>query len=101
MCPSCRSADSVCTRLIRGAIVFFVLLTCLRIWLGPSAFEAQAEAQIPDSGLQRKQQLEEARITNQRLAEIITILERGTLNVRLEGADNQAPAPARTRSTDK
>lgn len=80
-------------RLLYGAISLFALLTCLRIWVGPATFVEPARAQIPDSGMQRKLLLEEARQTNRLLAEIKQLLENGTFNVRMQGADNQAPAP--------
>lgn len=84
---------------LRGIILVFVLASCLRAWLGPAEFTAVAEAQIPDGGLQRKQLLDEARVTNQLLAEIKGLLQTGTLNVRVQGADNQAltrpPAPGK------
>ena len=70
-------------------VAFFVLLTCLRIWLGPFPLLERAEAQIPDAGLQRKQLVDEARRTNELLSDIKRILETQTLHVRLQGADNQ------------
>jgi len=85
----------------RGILFALVAASCLRAWIGPVSIETTAQAQIPDSGLQRKQQLEEARLTNQLLSEIKVLLEKGTFNVRLQGADNQAPAPAKNQSADK
>jgi len=78
-------------------VLAFVLLTCFRVWVGPMAFERTADARIPDSGLQRRQILDEARRTNELLAQIKQVLQVGTLNVRLQGADNQAGKPARKR----
>ncbi len=80
-----------------GLIGFFVLGTCFGAWVGPTPMVAAARAQIPDSGRQRKQLLEEARRTNQLLAEIKQVLKEHTLNVRIRGADNQADTPARPR----
>ena len=76
-------------RFLDRLVTFFVVLTCLRIWLGPFPLLERAEAQIPDAGLQRKQILDEARHTNELLSDIKRILESQTLHVRLEGADNQ------------
>ncbi len=76
-------------RLTDRLVSLFVILTCLRIWLGPFPLLERAEAQIPDAGLQRKQQLDEVRRTNELLSDIKRILETQTLHVRLEGADNQ------------
>ena len=69
-------------------LLVFVLLTCLRVWLAPAGAVEPVQAQIPDAGAQRRQQVDEARLTNQLLSDIKRILESGTLHVRLEGADN-------------
>lgn len=74
-------------------IGLLVVLTCIRVWIGPAAFVDQAQAQIPDSGLQRELLLTEARRTNQLLTEIRQLLKDHTLNVRIRGADNQAGKP--------
>ncbi len=84
-------------RLLYGAITFFVLLTCIRVWVGPMTIVKEAHAQIPDAGLQRKQLLEETRRTNELLTEIRQLLKDHTFNVRMKGADNQADAPAKRR----
>ena len=76
-----------------------VLATCIRIWLGPPTLIDSAQAQIPDSGKQRIQLLEETRRTNRLLTEIKQILEARTLNVRVVGADNKSDAPARSGKT--
>lgn len=78
---------------LRGFIGLFVVVTCLRVWVGPLAILEPARAQIPDSGRQRKQLLEEARRTNQLLTEIKQLLKDHTFNVRTERADNQSRAP--------
>jgi len=82
-------------RWLLGVFGFFVLLTCIRVWVGPAAILEQAQAQIPDSGKQRKLLVEEARRTNQLLTEIKLLLETSTFNVRIQGADNQAGTPAK------
>jgi hypothetical protein len=80
-------------RIVHGVIAVFVLATCLRVWVGPTAFVEPARAQIPDAGTQRKVLVEEARRTNELLTEIKELLEVGTFNVRTVGADNQAHTP--------
>ena len=69
-------------------IIAFVIATCVRVWIGPESILNEAEAQLPDSALQRKQILEENRKTNHLLTEIKKILRSETLHVRLRGADN-------------
>ena len=75
-------------RFWRGAIGLFLLLTCIRVWHGPEPILEPAQAQIPDSGLQRRRILEEAKRTNRLLSDIKRLLETGTLNVRIQRADN-------------
>ena len=77
-------------RLLRIVVGLVLLLTCVRVWIGPVPLAARAEAQTVNPALQRKQVLEEARRTNQLLSDIKLILESQTLNVRMEGADNSA-----------
>jgi hypothetical protein len=80
-------------RLLHAGIGLFMLVTVFRVWLGPMPIVERAQAQIPDPGRQRLELIEELRHTNQLLSEIKRTLEKGTLNVRLEGADNQADTP--------
>ena len=85
----------------RTVIGLGALLTVLRVWTGPVPLIEPASAQIPDSGLQRQQLLDETRRTNQLLQEIKQILNTGTLNVRFPGADNPSDAPSKTRKRGK
>jgi hypothetical protein len=71
----------------RWAVAAIVAVTCVRVWLGPDAAVPQACAQIPDSGLQRKQMLEESARTNQLLEQILDTLQTRTLKVSVEGQD--------------
>ncbi len=75
-------------RMGRCALWTIAALTILRVWFGASPVLPTARAQIPDSGKQRLSILKEAQLTNKLLADIKGLLERGTLNVRVEGADN-------------
>ena len=88
-------------RFLTRALVIFVLLTCLRVWLWPASVLPGAQAQIPDSGLQRKLLLEEVQQTNRLLGEVREILRSHTFNVRIEGADNQAHPPAARRQSSE
>lgn len=73
---------------LRGLWWCFLVLTCLRVWTGPAPMLEKAQAQIPDAGLQRKQLVEGVQQNTQVLREIRQILGEGTLNVRIQGADN-------------
>ena len=74
--------------LLETVCVAFVILTCLRVWVGPVNVHAQRPTVLPDSALQRKLQLKELRRSNELLHEIRNILTNQTLKVRIEGADN-------------
>ncbi len=86
---------------LRGAIAFFVLITCVRVWVGPIQFLDRAHGQLPDPGLQRKLVLEEAKRTNQLLSEIKQVLEGKVLNVRIVDADKKADKPPVPRDPGK
>jgi len=66
---------------------------------GPSP----AAAQIPDTGLQRKQIVDETRQTNELLQRILDHLEHNTIKVRLERSDKPMPAgePGRRQGGNK
>jgi hypothetical protein len=85
------------SKYMRMVIGLGAVLTVIRVWTGPVLLIEQASAQIPDSGPQRKQLLDETRRTNQLLQEIKQILDTGTLHVRFPGADNPSDAPIKTR----
>ncbi len=72
----------------RIALIVFLVVTCLRVWVGPAAFVDTALAQIPDAGTQRKRLVDELGRTNLILLDIKQILKERTINVRVEGADN-------------
>ena len=90
-----------------GVVIgLFMLLTCLRVWVGPVPVVQPARAQIPDAGTQRKLLAEELRRTNMLLTDIKQILTTRTLNVRIEGADNpsadnQARMPNKLRGSGR
>lgn len=75
-------------RWLRVLLTAFLALTCLKAWTGSGELNPIASAQIPDSGLQRKQLLEEVRITNQLLAQILNALKTHTIKVQIQGTDN-------------
>ena len=75
---------SLGSRWLRRLLAAFVLLTCLRVWLGPVDIVPRARGQIPDSGQQRKQQIDALRETNRQLGEILTVLTSGTLKTEQE-----------------
>lgn len=73
---------------LRGGLWLLAGATILRVWFDASPALPTAEAQLPDAAKQRITLLQEVRRTNQLLSDIKAFLERGTLNVRVAGADN-------------
>ena len=84
-------------RWLRLPIGLLILVTCLRVWVGPAPVLPEAKGQLPNPASQRELVLEEARRTNQQLEDIKKLLKDHTFNVRVAGADNHAPAPALPR----
>lgn len=80
--------------LIRNLVIGVVLLTCLRIWMGPSTMIASVQAQLPEPAEYRKLLLQEARRTNEFLSEITETLKSRTLKVQIIEADNMGVGPA-------
>ncbi len=78
------------TRVILTVLTVFCGVIAVELWeRQPTALPA-AEAQVPDTALQRKQLIEEARHTNDLLERIATRLEKGTIKVRMQaGADRE------------
>lgn len=86
-------------RWVRPVIGAAIALSCMKVWLAPDTSNAVV-AQIPDSGLQRKQLIDEQRRTNELLMDIKRTLEERTINVRVQSADNPSSA-IKTPSTGR
>jgi len=80
-------------------VVLLVVLTCLKVWVGPMNADqpAAAQSQVVDPGEQRLQLLAAANRTNELLAEIKQLLTSHIFNVTLKGADNQSVSPVKSR----
>jgi hypothetical protein len=68
------------------AIAGLLSIIAVELWVGLSDGN-QAQAQIPDTGMQRKQIVDEARRTNELLEKILNHLQTGSVKVKLENAD--------------
>jgi len=88
-------------RILRGAFWTIGVLTVLRVWCGVSPALPEAAAQIPDAGKQRLALVQQVERTNALLSDIKGLLEQGTLNVRLAGADNPSDRGAGLRANDR
>lgn len=86
------------------AALLAVIAVELSALLGPVM--PRAQAQLPDSGLQRQQLLEAQARTNQLLEQIVDQLRSGTVKVTLSGTDKEtssgaAPAPRPAKAAPK
>jgi hypothetical protein len=87
-------------RLGRVALGTILVLTALKVWLPPATLTSTALAQIPDSGAQRNEMIEQTKRTNQLLADILETLRKQPFKVEMLGTDNTGatPRPAAGRS---
>ena len=77
-----------------------IVLTCLRVWLGPVEWTPRAQAQLPDSAKQRVDQIAELRRSNELLGEIVRILRTEQIKVVVEGSDKK-PAGTSTSTSGR
>lgn len=77
------------TRGLLCALTVLLAVIALELWVGLPSSASPAMAQIPDTGLQRLQIVEETRKTNQLLQEILNYLKTGTVKVKTESADKR------------
>lgn len=68
--------DSLIVILLLGVIA-------IQMWSGGPSILPEAQAQIPDTGMQRKQLIDEARRTNELLSDILTQLREKPIKVRV------------------
>jgi|GEM_PF-1645370 len=92
------SYEGQSSRFIKRLLVVFVILTCVKVWIGPTELTPSARGQVKafDSGAQRRLLLDEARKTNRLLGEIIEVLESGMINVRIQSTDNKQTGSPQT-----
>lgn len=83
-----------------AAIAVFLLIIAIELWGLGGAPPAAAVAQVPDTGLQRKQLIDEARRTNELLSAILDQL-RGVIKVESVSPDKEkGPGRAGARRTE-
>lgn len=79
------------------AIIGFVLAIVLCQWLATgSGWPPAAVAQIPDTGLQRKQIIDEQRRTNELLEQILDVLQNRTIKVQMPASEKERGAGVRS-----
>lgn len=85
------------TRGLLGTLTFLLAIIAVELWAGRPSLLPAASAQIPDTALQRNQQLMEIRRTNQLLDKILVHLQ--TKPIKVQAADtDQKSGSARKRS---
>jgi hypothetical protein len=94
----CVQNDSRSSRILKKLWGALIVVTCLRVWLGPIQPLDRAQAQIlPNPADQRIATLQEARRTNQLLEKLISTLETRTFKVRIEANDKPGGKPVPVR----
>jgi hypothetical protein len=78
------------TKLLTVVVVLQGLIL-LGQWLGAPSLLSPAQAQVPDSGAQRVQIIEELKALNGKTERLISLLESGKLQVRVAGEEKAAP----------
>ncbi len=73
--------------LFRSIITIILVLTCLKVWLGPADIIQPAVAQIPNSGQQRYDMIDELKRVNKQLSELIAVMKTHTIKVQMAGGD--------------
>lgn len=77
------------TRGVMTALVMLLSIIAVELWVALPSAVPSAQAQIPDTGLQRQQIVQETQRTNELLQKILDHLKTGTVKVRLETADKR------------
>jgi len=86
------------TRIFQIAVVFLLGAIAIAAWDVRPNIKSEAMAQIPDTALQRKQMIDEQRVTNELLTRILLHLETMPIKVRSVGSDERKDeAPKRPR----
>jgi cell division protein FtsB len=74
-----------------AVVIVLQALILATLWFGGPLQSAQA--QIPDAGAQRDDQINQARLTNAKLDQLIELLQSGKLQVIVGKPDNSTGAP--------
>jgi hypothetical protein len=75
------------TRGVLIALIALLTVIAIELWAGRPDMVPAAQAQVPDSGLQRYQILDEARRTNQLLEQILEHLRTKAVKVSIADTD--------------
>lgn len=84
------------TRFVLIAITVLLTVIAIELWGGRPGLVPAAHAQIPDSGLQRRQMTAELVKTNSLLERILKHLETKPIKVKIEAPDKSAGRPVKS-----
>ena len=79
-------------RAARPLLALVVVAICMGVAVGPFSALSTARA-IPDAGFQREKLVEEVKKTNELLGQLVKLLRTETVNVRIQKASKEPPAP--------
>jgi len=82
-------------RLDLAIVAVLLALIAIPIWSGSVSVLPTAVAQIPDTGLQRKQLIDEQRRSNELLEQILETLQSRTIKVYVATSDKEGGASPR------
>jgi len=71
-------------------VVLMQALILVGQWLGSPQMVSHANAQVPDAGGQRLEMINELKSLNVRMERMVTLLESGKLEVKVQRADDKA-----------
>jgi hypothetical protein len=71
-------------------VVLMQALILVGQWLGSPQMVSQANAQVPDAGGQRLEMINELKSLNAKMERMVSILESGKLEVKVQRADDKA-----------
>ena len=77
------------TRGVLTALAGLLTVLIVELWVGMPGSAPTAQAQIPDTGLQRQNLVQETQKTNELLQKIYDQLKTGTIKVKTETADKR------------
>jgi hypothetical protein len=83
------------TRLILTALTVLLTIIAIELWVGRPGSLPVANAQIPDTGYQRQQIVEETRKTNELLGRILEQLKSKPIQVRIVADEMKDSGAAR------
>jgi hypothetical protein len=78
------------TRTVLTALVVLLSVIAVELWVAMPSGIPNAQAQIPDTAMQRQQIAQESQKTNDLLQKILDHLRTGTVKVRMETADKRS-----------